>query len=315
MFLFLATTVNAATSVYYQFNGTGVAGTIADSSVNGLDGTAQKISTTATEAQPAYSTEVVAGQIRDGLGGMIVNTSNTGSIKFENTGVSSGLYNQSTGGQIRVSVNASNASVLQPVNFTAEAFIKAESNISFASLFGMSGGNGAISWQLDNNPSINDGTEPAATRMRYRADHQMQSNDPNFVAGGNNDSSLANVSGTNSDFGDGLWHHVAITYDESINQFRLYMDYVNVANGTLNSGGSQDLVYTQGTGSSFLFIGGGGGGRAFDGWIDEFRFSSGILDVDQFLYAVPEPGRAVLLTMGLSAFVMMRRKGARVRFA
>jgi len=57
-----------------------------------------------------------------------------------------------------------------------------------------------------------------------------------------------------------------------------------------------------------LLIGSGAGGRAFDGWLDEFRLTGAVLTPDQFLRAVPEPGRALLVLAGLLTVVARRRR-------
>ena len=88
---------------------------------------------------------------------------------------------------------------------------------------------------------------------------------------------------------DGLWHHVAFTYDGS--QIRIYVDYVL----DKKSSGGADRTYAR-TGAlaaypngAATWIGGynyynsSNGGRRFPGYIDEVRVSDAVLAPDKFL--------------------------------
>lgn len=110
-----------------------------------------------------------------------------------------------------------------------------------------------------------------------------------FRAGGN--TSIWYGDGT-AKVNDGLWHHVAFTYDG--NNVRIYVDYV-----LERKNGSGDRVYSK-TGAidaypagTATWIGGynfhqsGSGGRRFPGYIDEVRVSDVALTPDRFLRLQP----------------------------
>lgn len=85
------------------------------------------------------------------------------------------------------------------------------------------------------------------------------------------------ITGTNV-LNDGLWHHVAVVYDQSTAQISLYADYVleTQTNGIVFDrpvGRPADLHL-----GSFI-----GGGSDFDGDIDFIRISDGVLSVNQFV--------------------------------
>ena len=92
---------------------------------------------------------------------------------------------------------------------------------------------------------------------------------------------------------DGVWHHVAFTYDGS--QIRIYVDYIL----DKKSNGGADRTYAR-TGAlaaypngAATWIGGynyynsSNGGRRFPGYIDEVRVSDTVLTPDKFLRLQP----------------------------
>lgn len=291
-----------ATVLYYQMEGTAgtTAAAVADSGANGLTGTAGNYGGGGA-ATPTYSGVTVGPIITAGIGGAVVNANNTTSLKFENPGVAGGNFQTNAGGRVTLASSA----LLEPANFTIEAFVRVESQIQFASIVGKERNSGST-WLMDSNPSGHSGvTEPTNMTLRARIDHQVLESSGGMGSGQNQSfGSSGSISSAATGLGDG-WHHVAMTYDDSENRVRLFVDYVQVGTGVLSADGVQDLVYNGG----LFFIGGGGGGRGFDGWIDEVRFSDSLLVTNDFLRVVPEPGRMVLLMMAGLMGMMWRRRG------
>ncbi|WP_081887861.1 LamG domain-containing protein [Verrucomicrobium sp. BvORR034] len=275
----------ASTLIYFQFNGTdgASASAITDSSSYGLNGTA---SASGSGQAPKYSSQTVGPVITNGIGGEIVNANNTSSLKFDNTGtVTSG-----DGGRITVQDPIGSDSLLEPSSFTVEAFIKVQDSIQYPTLVSKSRvDGGGSSWLVDTNSN---------NTLRVRTDHQAIGVATSPAPPGFNQS----ISSTQN-IADGNWHHFAVTYDATGKRFTIYLDYVSIGTGTL-SGGELNLVYDDNP----LLIGQGGGGRAFDGWMDEFRFTDSVLTSDQFLRAVPEPGRALLLALAGAMMLTRRRR-------
>lgn len=288
----------AATLLYYQFTGIdgNNASSVTDSSGNGLTGTGLASGTGAV--LPKYSDSTPGLIILDGLGGPVLNADNTSSVKFENAGVDSAspVFNTNRGGRITVS-----SPLLEPSSFTIEMFVRVESNIQFGSLVGKERNDGST-WLLDtsNVGNVAANVEPSNSQLRLRVDHQELSLG-NGSPGFNQNIGSSSPAGL---FGDGEWHHIAVTFNDATNTFNFYKDYVAAGSGTISAAGVQDLVYNGG----LFFLGNLGGGRAFDGWMDEVRFSSSILTTDQFLRAVPEPSRAMLLLFAFAALACYRRK-------
>lgn len=300
VFLLGLSQAEAATLVYYQFTGTdgANAASVADSSGNGLTGTGSASGTGAV--LPKYSNSTPGAVILDGVGGAVINANNTTSVKFENAGAddASPLFNTGRGGRITVSSN-----LLEPSSFTMEMFVRVDSNIQFASIVGKER-NGGSTWLLDTNSIGATGAgEPTTSQLRLRVDHQE------LALGNGSPGFNQNISSTSvGQFGDGEWHHIAFTYNDSTNTFNFYKDYLAAGSGTITAQGVQDLVYNGG----LFYLGNAGGGRAFDGWMDEVRFSDSILTSDQFLRAAPEPSRAVLWLIGVAACGLRRRRAGSV---
>ena len=223
--------------------------------------------------------------ITDGIGGPTVNPANATSLQFFNRDVPANT-NSALGSVVTVTDPGGAGSLLKPDSFTAEAFVKRDVFVNFSCIFSKSrvDGNGS-SWMIDTDGS---------GHIRARFDTQPLGTNVSYGGGVYNQSFT-----TAASLIDDAWHHVALTYDGGTRAATLYFDYMPVRTGTVASA----LVYDD----SLLRIGQGGGGRAFDGWIDEARLSDTVLASDEFLQAVPEPSTLGLLGI---AFVL----GARRRF-
>ena len=75
--------------------------------------------------------------------------------------------------------------------------------------------------------------------------------------------------------GDGRWHHVALSYNQTMRTFTLYVDYQSVLTATVSERGLLDLPY----GYYFSRLQCTSG---FEGWMDEIRFTTGALKPETF---------------------------------
>lgn len=265
---------DAGTIAYWQFDEG--AGTTAASTVNGLNGTLA--ASGSGGVLPTWTSQTVGGIIQDGVGGPIVNAANTTSLFFDNTGPVnsvSGKPDTTTGSIVTVADNP----LLRPAAFTAEMWVKVNTVVAFPALINKSKDASNSTWMMDL-------TDSGVLRSRF--DTAVQGNQtPN----------------TGVNIADGQWHHVALSYDGT--SARLYIDYVLKKTQTING----TLDYN----TSAMNIGNSGGGRAFDGWIDEVRVSDAALDPDQFLRVtvIPEPAGLAML-LGAAAMVRWRQERFRL---
>lgn len=214
--------------------------------------------------KPAYSAERAFGDggaalITDGDGGPVIGMS-TGSLLFTNTGLPD---NPAAPGSV-VTIPG-NAYVAPVTNFTAEAFMRVRDHVGFAQIIGKKHtmNDGWIAWSLAYNSEGN---------LRARFDTSTDGVNTN----GHNQTIESGPAGK---VNDGLWHHVALTYDYPTKTVRLYKDYEFVREAVTINPVRLDTA-------NYLI---GAGDKAFDGWIDEVRFSSRVLTPDQFLRAIPIP--------------------------
>jgi len=254
---FVACSACAEMTALWQFddNLPAVAATTLVTEVNApaLNGTANKIG---TGSNPAYSADRPGMRIWSRFGGPLLNTSNSASLHFVNTGLPA-VTNSSSGGVITV---PDNDPLLRASNLTVEAFIKVDRHINWPLIIAKPRADGAGStWNLllDN-----------YGRLMLRFDTQ-----PLGLGSGTGYNQTS--SGTTS-LEDGRWHHVAFTYSHTNRAVKAYVDYV-VA---ISMSTASNLVYD----TSPLRIGQGSGAVAFDGWIDEIRISDQVLPPDQFMY-------------------------------
>jgi len=291
---------DAALIAYYQFDdapaGT-TATTLVDSSGNGLNGIAENSG--GGSVSPVHSSPVPGPAIRSGLTGPYLNVYNTTSLRFTNTG---GL-NSNVGSRVRV--NDLGGALMKPQDFTIEGFLLIDGTVNFPTLVGKSRADaGGASWIADTGPN---------QLLRVRSDHQI------LGTGGSTAGFNQGFSSSGPSLADGQWHHFAVTFragdpsgvgDATAGRFTLFIDYQQVGTGLLNDGNDPDslldsfLVYD----NSPLYIGSLSGGRAFDGWIDEIRWTASVLTPDQFLYAIPEPSRPLLLSCFLLPLLARRRR-------
>lgn len=96
---------------------------------------------------------------------------------------------------------------------------------------------------------------------------------------------------------DTSWHHIALTKEG--NQVRVYLDGVASSARTLTGPFEEALA-------SIIF--GKTSSADYGLLIDEVRFSDTVLLPSQFLQAVPEPSRAMLLFLCAGAIVLRRRR-------
>jgi len=259
-----ATTGHAAAILYWEADGNAANSGSSGITLNGTLGT------NAGGALPTYSATVPGAIITAGVGGAIVNASNTNSFSFVNSGLPSAT-NSPSGGV----VNVSSAS-FQVTTFTAEAFVKTSSLAGYSTIFNLSNSLGAA-WMLD--------TNGVTGQLRLRVDTATTANQER----GNTLSPVIT---------DDVWHHVAVTYNGT--SFTVFLDYVAVITGFDPAG---DVLYD---GSSTFNVG-AVTGRAYNGLIDEVRFSNTVLSTNDFLRAIPEPSAALLGAISLLGFVKRKR--------
>jgi hypothetical protein len=277
----------AATIGYWEFDDQApgnTAGTLA-TQVNSpdLDGTAVANGGGAA-VKPDHHADRPGAVITDGLGGPVLHQ-NTASLRFFNAGG----VDSTQGSLVTVQDPVSNDNLLEPAgDFTIEGFVKINSDINFATLAGKarSPGNNA-SWVIDTNNNGN---------LRLRVDSSV-----NIPDSGSGDGVWNQGFGSSFKLNDGQWHHFALTYTASTRAVTLFGDYASVGGGVLGDSGVMTF-------DDFpLQIGNLAGGRALDGWLDEIRYSTGVLTTDQFLYAVVPTPAALPAGLALLGAMVMRR--------
>lgn len=260
--LFMTVKEYTSTRGYWMFED-GASGATADKLANPfytpvMDGTAESVG----GAKPVFSSErppATTSLISDGKGGPVVN-SNAGSLFFVNDRIAEAPW--AGGGQVAIPGSLGPA---QMTNFTAEAFVKVNRHVGYPQIIGKTRDlTYGLSWSLALNANGN---------LRARFDTQIP---PDGDGGNQTFESEAFVE-------DGLWHHVAITYDYPTQHVSLYRDYVKVLDGT--------TLHPLVTDSGAIKV--GAGDQSFDGWIDEVRLTDRVLAPTEFLYTVPLSGTMI----------------------
>lgn len=265
--------VRADKIAYWRFDG-GVADSDAmtlESEFNAptLNGTAAKSNNDGRA--PIYSLDVPAPVVYARLGGEVLNGDNSSSLRFVNTGLPEN-ENSYAGGVVVVPSDE----LLHLDNFTVQAFVKMGSKVNYPLIVGFSrADNSNTSWNMDFDNS---------GKPRLRIDTHAPSMPAQQGTPGWNEVVTSTV-----DVNDGMWHHLAFTYENDNRRARLYVDGIMRAERHTHS----NLVYNPGE----LRIGHGAGGRAFDGWIDEVSISEGVLTPAEFMTVL-----ATTETVGYWAF-------------
>lgn len=294
-----ATSASAATTAYWRLEeGTPGADVTAaqDSSGNGFHQTGRA-------GDPNYSDNVPAPFIFDPVSGATL--PNTGSLDAT-------LAN--------ARVNTVNNAAFN-TSFTIEMFIKITAEPASYNGFLRRQETNASRWQID----FDHATKSAFGRGRTRWDTPDGDN-TNFVTG---PTGGANVPGTDrlwvdTDPGDGLvssyddptdwaldgdgindddgWNHIAVTFDQNSQEVSFFFNYNLMQSRTLVDTDASGYVHPD---AAIVF---GKAGPEFETYLDEIRYSDGVLAPNQFLVAVPEPSPAVFALAALAASVLRRRR-------
>ncbi|MHB1158333.1 MAG: LamG domain-containing protein, partial [Phycisphaerales bacterium] len=268
----------AATIGYWSFDdaapGTNAGTLVTQTNSPDIDGTAgtyddQRTQYPGTPVLPIHHASRPGGgiQVTSGVGGAVVNSENTASLKFANPQASG--FSPDAG---IVTVQDPGAStLLEPAgDFTIEGFVRLNNaTILWASLVGKDR-SGLVSWGIN--------TSSTGNALSVRIDSL------NGSVGQTNQG----ITALNFNIADGQWHHFAMTYTASERKIRLYGDYNQLA---LNGAGD-GVIANNGVilyDDSALYFGGRAGSGGLDGNLDEVRYSDTALTPDQFLRVVPSP--------------------------
>ncbi|QNN22677.1 hypothetical protein HED60_10510 [Planctomycetales bacterium ZRK34] len=202
-----------------------------------------------TGAPPVFSDAVPMATVWDGSTYTPANQKNEGSLQFTNDSAKDGVA--PIGGD--VIVPGDHAKLHSP-SLTIEAFVKVNRPTSrFVLIASKRRDQTGATWSLAIDPE-----------GRLRARFDTQTNDDPDRKGFNQGF------GSSTDVADGVWHHVALTFDHETRQVALYVDYRKSGGGTT----AGPLVYD----NSDLVI-----GRGLDGWLDEVRITDQALHPEQLL--------------------------------
>jgi len=194
---------------------------------------------------PVYVNEVCAPQIWDGATYAPVQEKNQRSLYFKPVAVNSLAP---AGGEIAFDGTQKE---LKLPTLTVEAFVRVEKQQKMFALIASKRRSNGSSWSMSVSPegvySVRLDTQPGATGAGFN--HTI--------------SSGVIIS-------DGLWHHVAMSFDHESCVCTLYVDYEMCKSSTVGG----PLVYDD----TFFTIGCG-----LNGWIDEMRISDKVLHPEHFL--------------------------------
>lgn len=176
------------------------------------------------------------------------------------------------------------AAKYNPASWTMEAFVKLEvtglpvSNVKTGLIFGKAGNTAPTS----NNPIW---YPRSAWTLVYQADGTLKLDwterpTPDFTAYGSGTTEYYKSATTEEAYlNDTRWHHVALSYDATAKQFKLYVDYKPVMTQGLKNTGEENALFDGPYGYYFCRFPTTGG---FEGYMDEIRFSSKTLDPSEF---------------------------------
>lgn len=268
--------------LYYQFDDADAVPSTATTLVSEAYSPTMNGLTAGSAQRPTFSAAVppaTTDRISQGYRGTVVNAHNRSSLLFVNTGLP-GNTNAMTGSQVAI------PGYLHPSNFTVEVFFKMNRHVNYPLLVGKVRTGDSPSWSISlacTNWSLGLGDVVRVRMDSYPADWVLadHTSTENYNAGFNQ----GFYTSFNGD--DGLWHHVAFSYETASKRVKIYADYQLTATGySINP-----IVYTDGD----ILVGNGAGERAFDGWIDEVRLTPQLLEPSQFLYTVPQYGTVIML--------------------
>lgn len=198
---------------------------------------------------PVFVADVPFAQVWDGGTYAPLVPNNRLSLRFASGATGAGVP---FGGEVVVS---GDEALTRPASFTLEAFVKIARLTGRHALIASKRRNGqsGASWSLSVTPNGSLGA---------RFDTQ-----PGKANGGDGFNQCVGSAGS---LADGLWHHVALTYDAAMREICLYLDYRLCGRGTARF----PLVYDAG---DFVV------GRGLDGGLDEMRLTPSALGPEQFL--------------------------------
>lgn len=202
-------------------------------------------------------------RISAGENGPIHTVHNGASLRFTNADLPASSSSK-VGGIVTI---RGDTQLTQVSNFTAEAFVLVDRHVNYPQIFGKTRKEtGGLTWSL--------GLD-AAGKLRARFDTQTTSTTTGFNQ----------IFSSSQSLEDEKWHHIALTYDGCTRAVTLYVDYILVSQGTTL------LPLAIDTGDLCI----GNGDRAFDGWIDEVRLTSEVLEPTEFLRTTPIVGSVTVV--------------------
>lgn len=258
----------AATIGYWRFE-EGTSGASISTAVSQVNSLTASPYTGSQSVAPKFSDQVVGSTIVDPL------TSTT----YTNTG-SMLAPAQATNNKSYIYVPDTVGNILDQSSFTVEMFVRID-NSSPLTL------NTALAERIPSSPP-----ERWQLRVSPGTGHLAYRSDP--LGGPTNQT----ATGTKK-IDDGLWHHVAMTYDQTTQTLKTYVDY------QLDLSKTQVVTNVNNAPINFGRMASGADG-VYNWYFDEVRYSSGVLTSSQFLQ-LPEPASLGLLGAGVLSLGLRRQ--------